>query len=161
MKNLYLCFAFSFFILNANAQKNCSIVSSKAYATTIFHGMVMVDNDGNEIPQSNTYNRKIFITTTCNKAPIINSIVYNKAKAKSKVKPVTEKNIEIGNDNTGKKIILKVSKTNFLWEVEIDLGENSITTEKVKSIIINGINNNKTFKLILKEINIVPLIMPV
>ena len=48
-----------------------------------------------------------------------------------------------------------------MWEVEIDLGENSITTEKIKSIIVNGTNNNKTFKLILKEIIIVPLIMPV
>jgi hypothetical protein len=161
MKNLYLYLLFSFFIQISFAQKKCNIIYCKAYATTIFPGMVMVDNNGNEIPQQTTFSRKIYINTKCNIAPIVTNVLYDKIKAKCKVKAIFEKEIELGNDNAGKKIIVSSSKTNYLWEIEIDLGEINVTPEKVKSIIINGTNNKKAFKLILKEINIVPLVMPV
>lgn len=161
MKNLYLCLLFSICTQISFAQKNCSIIYAKAYATTIFPGMVMVDSNGNEVPQQTTFSRKIYIATNCNKAPLVFSILYNKTKAKFSLKAIVEKKLELGNDNTGKKIILKTAKNNFLWQVEIDLGENNVNLEKVKTILINGTNNKNTFKLNLKEINIIPLVIPV
>ncbi len=163
MKNLYLFLICSFFIQITNAQKikTCNIIFSKAYATTIFPGIVMADENGNEVPKKINYSRRMYVATSCNTAPIVTTVLYNKVKAKINVKPIVSKSIELGFDKDGKKIEIKSGKSNFLWEIEIDLGENNIDTNNVKSIILNGTLNKKAFKLNLKEINIVPLIMPV
>jgi hypothetical protein len=161
MKNLILYLACSFFIQITNAQKKCSIVNTNAFATTIFPGTVQVDMNGNEVPTTLNYSRKIYLTTNCNVAPIISSIFYNTVKAKYTIKAITEKSIEIGNDKNGKKTNVSCTKTNYLWEVNIDLGENNIATENIKTIILKGTYKKVPIKLTAKEINIVPLIMPV
>jgi hypothetical protein len=161
MKNLYLCLVCSFFIQIAQAQKKCSIINTHAFATTIFPGTVQVDMNGNEVPAALNYSRKIYLTTTCNVAPIISSIFYNTVKAKYTIKAINEKSIEIGNDKNGKKTNVSCVKSNYLWEVNIDLGENNIATENMKTIILKGTYKKVVFKLNAKEINIIPLIMPV
>lgn len=161
MKNLYLSLICSLFIIIANAQKNCAIISYKAYATNIIPGTIKVDENGNEIPAFISYSRRIYLTTTCNKAPTITSIMYNKTKAKHKVIAIVKKSIEIGNDNNGRKITLISNKNNFLWEVEINLKDPTILPDEVKIITINGTINKKNLKIILKEENISPLILPV
>ena len=158
MKNLFITICFSFFIINATAQKKCNAIAIKAFATTVFPGMIQVDSNGNEVPQKQTFFRKIFLSTTCNKKPEIKSVLYNRINTINTINKIDAKSIEVGFNKNGTKQIIECIKTNFLWE--IDVNENSIEPNQIKSIIVNCLVDKKPFILQFKEINIVPLVMP-
>ena len=151
---------FGFLGLFAMAQKKCTVINSKAIVVPIIPGMLMVDSNGNEVKPVITYNRKIYIITNCKTTPILKSTLYNSTSAKTSIKLIEAKKINVGMKVNAGEIILKANNQQFIWEIVIDLGENIIEPNQIKSIIVNGTIDKKVFKLNLKENNI-QTIMPV
>ena len=160
MKNLLITLTFTFFGLFASAQKKCIVINSKAIAVAIIPGMVMVDSNGNEVKQQITYNRKIYLITNCKTTPILKSILYNNINTKTTIKLLDVKNKNLGNKINAGEIVLKAKAQQFIWEIVIDLGENVIQPNQIKSIIVNGNIDKNSFKINLKESEI-QTIMPV
>ena len=158
MKNLFITLGLSIFCVLCKAQKKCLVIGEKAFAITEFVGMMQVDTEGNEVKQKPTYNRKIILTTTCKNRPFIKSILYNNTNIKNTIKMIDAKKLVMGLDTNGKEILIKCGKSNFLWEINV--AEIDFEPNQIKSITVNGMVDKKPFILQLKEINIIPLVMP-
>jgi len=154
MKKISLLLVFSFLLLAACAQTNCSVKKARAFYTVTLPGMAIQDENGNTINPVPVIDRFIYIEWGGSKKPEVVNVQYGATVYSAGVTAV-EGNIVVpgGDYGDNKKHTISANKRNKLWKLIIDPpGESKNEKQDCKNIVIRlrGKGNVCEIKL-LKE----------
>ena len=146
MKHLYLLIAASFFFCAAGAQKNCTVLKSKAYYTISQPGNIHVDETGKQINPGTSKERFIYITTSCNIKPKITLLKYGKTVADAEIEKVAGNNVVLAKNSDGEDIYFKAAKGTTIWRINVQ--ENQLINADAKPDIYLKVLINKKAQII-------------
>jgi hypothetical protein len=143
MKHLYLLIAASFFFCAADAQKNCTVLKSKACYTISQPGNIRVDETGRQVNPGISKERFIYITTSCNVKPKITLLKYGKITVAAEIEKVTGSSIVLAKNSDGEDIYFRATKGTTIWKINIQ--ENQLMDADAKpDIYLKVLINKKT-----------------
>jgi hypothetical protein len=146
MKHLYLLIAASFFFCAADAQKNCTVLKSKAFYTISQPGNIRVDETGRQVNPGISKERFIYITTSCNVKPKITLLKYGKITVAAEIEKVTGSSIVLAKNSDGEDIYFKAAKGATIWKINIQ--ENQLINADAKPDIYLKVLINKRTQVI-------------
>jgi hypothetical protein len=151
MKKIISILLFTFFIINATAQKQCKIISAQAFYTINMPGTMPVDENGRQRKTKRNLSRTIFFTSNCTSAPSFEKITYNNISTRFSVEKATSIEVAGLSDNSGNKIILQSPKGFTIWKLTVIEKDNIAIPEKVNIISLIWKQKNKTNKFEIKK----------
>ena len=143
MKHLYLLIAASFFFCAADAQKNCTVLKSKAYYTITQPGNIRVDETGRQVNPGTSKERFIYITTSCNVKPKINLLKYGKTAFDAEIEKITGSSIVLAKNSDGEDIYFKATKGATIWRINV-LEHQLINADAKPDIYLKVLINKRT-----------------
>ncbi len=139
-------------LTTAYAQNKSNIKSIAAYFTVSIPGMQRVDENGNKINPIPFINRFLYVEVKGKAKPIFDTIYYNSSLYTYSI--IVESNTNnIGiNKKYGMPIIIKATKGNTIWRIDLQpLNDKQKTVQaNASSIIVKGKIEKIPFKVLLK-----------
>ena len=145
MQKILLVILFSGLMAGAFAQKSCSIKKAYAFYTISVPGMIMKDDNGNDVRPTPSVERIIYMECSGTKAPVIEALLYNNTILKTTVTKTETGTITVGRKpNTEKDYTLTAGKGNTIWNIVVQQADgNTAVGEGCKNIIIKSRSGNK------------------
>ena len=151
MKKLVLAIAVLFSLNAAEAQRSCFITKGSAFYRIVMPGNIPVGPDGKPREMPVNEERFIYLLSSCKIKPAITSIMYGTNGVSAVVNEETEKTVTVGNDPSGKQILLHAPKGYFFRRLDIT-GTDSLPAEsRPAKIWIRGTIANKKFSLYISK----------
>ena len=148
MQKLFFILIGILFINTTQAQK-CSNPRGYAFSILIQPGTMPVDENGVPMKRKITKERFIYLITSGNAKPVINTILYGKTAVKWDVADIKEKEFSTVAESTQKTLLIKPGKGGSLWKINIQEISNHVISENLPAINIKGKIDNKLFTLLL------------
>ena len=145
MKKILLGILLSGSIAGAFAQNSCNIKKAYAFYTVSVPGMIMKDDNGNDVRPAPSVERIIYIECSGTKTPVFEAISYNNIMLKTIVTKTETASITVGKrPNTEKDYTLKAGKGNTIWKIVVQQADgNTAVAEGCKNIIIKSRSGTK------------------
>ena len=158
MKRSLLSILLVAFFLVSCAQNNCNVKRGYAFYTMSLPGMIMKDDNGNDVPPVINIERFIYIECVGTNMPVIQSVLYNNSEYKPAITRVTEKTVSVGRmqaSGEGMGVYKLTARKGYtLWKIDLQpANDNTNVKQDCKNIIIKTTDKGKICKFyIYKEI---------
>ena len=145
----FTLFCISTSLLSCAQSRGALIQNSQAFYKTVLPGNNLVGEDGQPVNAKPGVKRFIYIETTINEPPQIETVLYNGITTTASIFQEEKLPLVIGVNTQGKEVVIQPKNANVVWRLEIDPLFTSQTSPS--TIIIKGKYAGKPFTQSLKK----------
>ncbi len=160
MKKIVLAISFLAILFTSCGQNNCTIKRGYAFYTVSMPGMIMRDDNGNEVAPIPSVQRFIYIECSGTKMPLIETVLYDNIPLKTTITSAIGSTITVGkNFQHGEDYKLTAARGNQFWKIDLyAVADKPFDKRQNKNIIIKTKEKSKLCKFyIYKETELMTL----
>lgn len=158
-KTLLTIFLFAI-VFTSCGQNNCSIKRGYAFYTVSMPGMIMRDDNGNEVAPIPSVQRFIYIECSGTKMPVIETVLYDNISLKTAITSAIGSTVTVGkNFQHGEDYKLTAARGNQFWKIDLyPVDDKQLVKRQNNNIIIKSKEKSKLCKFyIYKETELMTL----